>query len=239
MSPTRAIAQREFSSLFRVPVGWIVIALFVFLSGVLFAATVQPGSVASLGDLFRYSRILLLPIAPAISMRLLAEESRSGTLEPLMTSPAPDVSIVVGKFLGAWAFLGAMLAPTLVLVAILYRVSSPAPDPGPIVAGYLSVVLLGGFYLSIGLLASSLTNNQTLAFLGTLLTLVLVLVASEVASERVPSWGREVLHQFSIYRRTEDFARGVIDTSHVVFFVSVMVLCLTCATVVVQSRRWR
>ncbi|MCA9298925.1 MAG: ABC transporter permease subunit [Phycisphaerales bacterium] len=105
-----AIALREYRSLFRLPVGWVVIALYLALAGVVFAfLTLVPGEVGSMRVFFGFSGWLLLPVAPAISMRLLSEEYRAGTIETLVTSPASDASIVLGKYLGAASFLATMI----------------------------------------------------------------------------------------------------------------------------------
>jgi ABC-2 type transport system permease protein len=240
MSATRAIAMREYAAFFRLPVGWVVIALFLFLTGLLFLIVVmRPGEPATLRGLFAVSGWLMLPIAPAISMRLVSEELRSGTIEPLMTSPVSDASIVIGKYLGACLFLLTLLAPTAVYVFILYRVADPAPDPGPILAGYLSVLLVGLLYTAVGTFASALTGNQTLAFIGTLLTLLIVLLITSLGFDRAPAAAREVLAQVSIPRRVGDFAKGVVDTANIAFFVGGSVLFLALAVVAVESRRWR
>ncbi|MEZ6318129.1 MAG: ABC transporter permease subunit [Phycisphaerales bacterium] len=235
-----AIAARELDALFRLPVGWIAIALFVLLTGVVFAqTTLIPGEPATLRYFFLSSSWMLAPVAPAISMRLISEEARTGTLEPLVTAPVGDVTIVWGKYLGAVGFLVLMLAPTLVFPLVLWGASSPAPDPGPIVTGYLGLVLVGMVYLAVGTLASALTSSQTLAFLATLIVLALALVLSSGVAEKVdPRIGR-VLLAFSVPLRMRDFARGIVDTSHVVFFVSASVWFVTLAAAALESRRWR
>ena len=189
---------------------------------------------------FGVSAWLLLPVAPAVSMRLLSEEMRAGTIEPLMTAPVSDASVVVGKYLGAAAFLAAMFVPSLVVPAILAMAADPRPDAGPIVAGYLSLVLLGLLYLAAGVLASALTSNQTLAFLATLLGLLLVLLVTTVGAENasLPEWAQRVLASLSLSRRVADFAKGVIDTGHVVFFLGGTVWLLVLAVAALGSRRW-
>jgi ABC-2 type transport system permease protein len=239
MSLIWTIARREFASFFRVPLGWVAMALYLFLTGVIFAERVlAPGAPASLRYFFGVSGFLLLPVVPAISMRLISEELRSGTIEPLMTSPVADICIVLGKYLGAAMFLGAMLAPTLSYVGVLMAVSDPRPDIGPIVAGYLSLVLLGLMYLAVGTLASALTANQTLAFLVTLLALLMVmLLGSDVVS--LPRSLAPVAAAVAIGPRLADFSKGVIDTGHVVFFLSVSAWFLVLALVALETRRWR
>lgn len=239
MRATSAIALREYRSLFRVPVGWIVIALYLLLTGAVFIVGLQPGEPASLRYVFGISGWLLLPVMPAVSMRLLSEEFRSGTAEPLMTSPVGDASIVAGKYLGACLFLLTMLAPTLVYAGVLWAVSDPAPDPGPLLSGYLSLVLLGMLYLAVGTLVSALTANQTLAFLGTFLFLLIALLLTGEMAARLPGSIGQVLIRLGLGSRLEDFARGVIDSAHVVFFLTASAWFLVLAFVAVESRRWR
>lgn len=234
------IASRELSSLFRLPVGWVVIALYTLLTGAVFAyLIVSPGQAASMRVFFAIAGWLLLPVVPAVSMRLLSEEFRSGTIEPLLTSPVSDAAVVLGKYLGGFAFLVVMFLPTLLHVAILAWLSSPRPDPGPVLAGYLCLLLVGAFYLSIGLLVSSLTSNQTLAFLGTFFVLLMVLMIGLVPVERAPEAVRPVLAALSVRARVDDFAKGIIDTAHIVFFVGASALFVVLTAVAMESRRWR
>lgn len=240
MSATFAIARRELGSMFRLPVGWIVIALFALLTGCVFAyLTFIPGDVASMRLFFAVSGWLLLPVVPAVSMRLLSEEYRSGTVEPLLTSPVSDFGVALGKYAGGLAFLVLMLAPSLAHVAILSQFSDPKPDPGPILAGYSCLLLTGAFYLALGLFVSSLTSNQTLAFLGTLFALLLLLLLGSVEPERLPAAARPAVRFLAIRGRADDFAKGVIDTAHVVFFVSAAAWFVVLSALSLQSRRWR
>src|SRR5262249_19654501 len=118
------------------------------------------------------SWMLLLIVAPAMSMRLLADETRTGAIEPLMTAPVTEAGLIVGKFAGAVLFMLTCLAPTLAYVAVLNLLAKP--DPGPILAGYLGVILTGMLYLGVGTLYSTVTSSQTLAFLLTLFSLAAV-----------------------------------------------------------------
>jgi ABC-2 type transport system permease protein len=240
VSAALAIAARELSSMFRLPVGWVVVALYALLTGCVFGLVILlPGQAASMRVFFAISGWLLLPVVPAVSMRLLSEEYRAGTIEPLLTSPVSDAAVVIGKYLGACAFLVLMFVPTLAHVAILAALSDPRPDPGPILAGYLSVALVGALYLSVGLLVSALTSNQTLAFLATLFILLMIVMLGLVPGERLPEWARPVLNALSIRARLDDFAKGVIDTANIVFFLGASAWFVTLAALALQSRRWR
>ncbi|RMH25631.1 MAG: hypothetical protein D6692_10740 [Planctomycetota bacterium] len=232
------IAAREIASLFRLPVGWIVVALYAFLSALVFVQyALIPGSPATMRYFFAAAAWMMVPVAPAISMRLLAEEARSGTIEMLRTAPVDDGAVALGKFLGAWLFLGITLAPTLVLPITLALVSDPMPDPGPVVTGYLSLILFGGLCLGVGLVASALTSSQTLAFLGTLMTLVLVLLlGGPIASTLGPGIG-ERLRSVSVMGRVTELAKGVFDSGAIAFFLIAMVWSVVLTAGVLESRR--
>lgn len=234
-----AIAGRELSSYFRQPAGWIVIALMMFLMGVVFALVVLvPGRPASMRAFFEASGWLLLPVAPAVSMRLFAEELRSGTIEHLCTSPLSIPALVVGKYAGAVLFLVAMLGPTLVLPVILWLLSDPRPDIGPVLAGYLCLLLLGMLYIALGTLASVGTSNATLAFLITLFAILgLLLVGGASQASWMPAWARDACEGLSTRWRVADFAKGVIDTTHVVYFVTLSALLLLVSGAVLHLRR--
>lgn len=240
MSRALAIAGRELASLFRLPVGWVVIALYALLTGCVFSLVILvPGQAATMRLFFAVSGWVLLPVVPAVSMRLLSEEYRSGTIETLMTSPVGDAPIVVGKYLGACAFLVLMFVPTLAQVGILAALSDPRPDPGPILAGYLSLALVGALYLAVGLLVSSLTSNQTLAFLATLFVLLMIVTLGFVPLDRLPAPARPVVSALIIRTRLDDFAKGVIDTAHIAFFAGASAWFVLLSALAVQSRRWR
>lgn len=239
MHQTWAIALREAMSLFRVPVGWLVLALYVGLWGVMFVQFVLvPGAPATLRPLFATAAWLMLPIAPAISMRLVSDELRTGSYELLATAPVGDLSLTLGKFLGAGLFLLAMLAGTLPLVGVLMAFSQPAPDVGPMLAGYLSVTLLGLLFLSVGLLASCLTPSQTLSFLGAMLTLLVWLLATTVGRARAPDAVAQVLAALAITDRLAGFAKGVIDTGDVAFFLVLTAWFVLASSMAIAVRRW-
>lgn len=234
-----AIARRELAGYFRQPAGWIIIALMLLMTGVVFALIVLvPGRPASMRAFFEASGWLLLPVAPAISMRLLAEELRSGTIEPLLTSPLSGPALILGKFVGAALFLLAMLAPTLLLPVMLMALSDPRPDIGPIGAGYLCLVLLGMLYTSVGLFASACTSNATLAFLVTLFGILgLLLVGSGSQAPWLPEWARAACEGLSTRPRVGDFAKGVIDTAHVVYFLTATACFLLLSGATMHLRR--
>lgn len=238
MSGALAIARREFASMFRTPVGWLLCALFLLLAGFVFAfGSLRPGEPASMRDFFTLSNWLLMLVCPAISMRLFAEERRSGTIERLLTTPVTDAGVVAGKILGALAFLCVMLALSLVYPATLLAIS-PA-SVGPIVAGYTGLALLGLFYISLGALCSALTQSQVTAFVVALFAIqALRIVAAQAPLLLDPPLGAAIA-SLSVERRLADFGRGVIDLSHVVYFASLSAWLACLGVVALGSRRWR
>ncbi len=238
MTRLLALTSREFSSFFRTPLGWVVIATFFCLSSVFFVQTsLRPGEVATMRNFFSTWWGLLLFLAPAISMRLISEELRTNTIEPLLTAPVGESTVIASKYFAAVLFLVAMLLPTGVYVVVLDTLSRP--DFGPILAGYLGLLLLGMLYLAVGTLASALTSSQTLAFLGTLFTLLLL----DLVPHRFGPGLREpfdsLVTAVAPSIRMQDFARGLIDTSNVAFFLAASLWFLALAVLVLQSRRWR
>ena len=238
MRAISAIAGREWASMLRTPSGWIVIALYLLLSGIAVAvSTVEPGVPASLRQFFGASHLIMLVVAPAIAMRLMSEEFRAGTIEPLMAAPISDWAIVIGKYLGGVAFLLTLLAPTLLYVALLEWLSDP--DYGPILAGYLGLTLLGMLYIAVGLLVSSLTRSTVVALLGTLFALMVIELAAGQGSQHVGQPYARILEALSVRTRLADFAKGVIDTAHIAFFLLTTGWFVCLAAVATESRRWR
>jgi len=233
-----AIATREYASMFRLPIGWVVLALYLLLTGVVFAAgSLRPGEPASLRGLFTLSDWLLLFIAPAISMRLLSDEWRQGSIEPLMTAPISDWQIVTGKYAGAAMFLLTLLAPTLVYVGALEWLS--APDYGPIAAGYLGLILTGMVYLALGIVCSALTSSQVVAFLTTIFALLILRIGTTLGAAAIGAPWDAWLYPLSIDMRMQDFTRGIISTAHIVVLLAACAWLVTIAVSIVESRRWR
>ena len=233
-----SIFAREYLGFFRTPLGWVVVAVFAALSGFVFARqTLMPGEVASMRGFFQVWWALLMVVAPAVSMRLVSDELRAGTLEPLLATPAPDGVVIAGKYFAGLAFVATMLAPTLLYVLLLLRFGDP--ELGPIIAGYLGLLALAMVYLAVGTLISTFTASGSLAFLATFIALLAAEVVSRVVAPVAPEWAREALFALSVNDRMADFAKGLIVLEHVVFFIAVSVWLLILATLSLQSRRWR
>jgi ABC-2 type transport system permease protein len=185
---------------------------------------------------FQNCMVVFLFVVPLITMRTYAEEKRSGTIELLMTSPVTDFEIIIGKFLGAMSLYGAILAVTLVHMAVLFRFGNP--EWKPLVSGYFGLLLLGGCFVSVGLFFSSLTKNQIVAGMFTFAVLLLLWVIDWIGSFSGPTVARFTSY-ISLTGHVEDFLRGIVDTEHVVYYLSFITFGLFLTAKAVDSERWR
>ena len=229
------IYRRELRSYFHSPVAYVVIVVFLAIVGWFFTNTLFLANVASVGTVFEVVPWIFIGFVPAITMRLLAEEKKSGTIELLTTKPIRDVEIVLGKFFAAWTLLAAALAPTLLYVITIGALGDV--DLGPILAGYLGLLLMGGVYIGIGLFASGLTENQIVAFIVTLV-IVLALFLIDKMLVFMPEALATTLEFLSIDYHFSSIARGVIDSRDVIYFGSVMGFSLMLATASLERRKW-
>jgi ABC-2 type transport system permease protein len=192
-------------------------------------------NVAQLRVVFDYAPLMFLFFVPAITMRLLAEEKKTGTIELLTTKPVQDVEIVLGKFLAAWVLLMATLLPTLLYVVTLMSLGKM--DFGPVVTGYVGLLLVGGVYVAVGLLASSLTDNQIVAFIMGFLFVFIFFMFDKVLVF-VPQGIASTLEFLSVDYHFSNIARGVIDSRDMIYFASVLGFSLLLATVSLERRKW-
>ncbi len=253
MTNILAIARKEWRGYFASPIGYVVIGMYAVVFGYFYAVglnwfvqqSIQApamggGPVNVNQQMIRYvflnSTVIFLFVVPLITMRTYAEEKRSGTIELLMTSPVTDFQIVMGKFFGAMALYGAMLAVTLIHVGLLFQFGHP--EWKPIASGYLGLVLLGGCFVSVGLFFSSLTKNQIVAGMFTFAVLLLLWVIDWIGSFSDPSMARLTAY-LSLTGHIEDFLRGIVDTEHVVYYVSFITFGLFLTAKAVDSERWR
>jgi ABC-2 type transport system permease protein len=169
-------------------------------------------------------------------MRSYAEEKRSGTIELLLTSPLKDWEIILGKFLGALALWGLALAISLVHIAVLYKYGNP--EWKPIATAYLGLLLMGGCFISVGLLVSSLTSNQIVAGMATFGVFLLLWVINWIGSFSGPTVDG-ITRYLSIIDHFDDFAKGIVDTSHLVYYLSFISFGLFLTAKSVDSERWR
>jgi ABC-2 type transport system permease protein len=180
--------------------------------------------------------ILILFLMPMVTMRAYSEEKRSGTIELLLTSPLTDFQIILGKFFGAMALYGVMLLVTLIHLGLLFVYGTP--EWKPILTAYIGLLLMGGCFISLGLFISSLTKNQIVAGFLTFATFLMLWIINWLGESSGPTT-RDVLNYLSITEHFDDFARGIIDTKHVVYYLSFITFGLFLTAKSVDSERWR
>ncbi|MGA9118123.1 MAG: ABC transporter permease [Bacteroidota bacterium] len=229
------VFRREIRSYFNSPVAYVVMIVFLSIIGWFFASNLFLMNLATLRVMFELVPLVFLFFVPAVTMRLLAEEKKSGTLELLITKPVTDMEIVLGKFLAGWVLVAAALVPTVVYLITIMILGSP--DIGPIIAGYAGLLLMGGVYVAIGLLASSLTENQIVAFIiGFLLVFILFMLDKVLIY--LPSSFASTLEFLAIDTHFSNIARGVVDSRDILYFVSLLGFSLMLATVSLERRKW-
>lgn len=236
MTNIPTVFRREMNAYFLSPVAYVVIVVFLVVSGYFFQQALFITNEASLRYSLAISQFIFSILTPVITMRLLAEESKTGTIETLMTAPVTDLEVVLGKFLSAWGLYGVMLAPTLIYIALLSWVGSP--DIGPVISSYIGLMLMGAMFVSIGLLVSSLTKNQIVAaVIGIVSLMLLWVVGYYVAGGE--GWFSEVLKYIGTFGHWDTFTKGLVDTRDVVYYVSLTALFIFITVRVVESRKWR
>lgn len=243
MSPMVTIAKREFRSYFDSPLAYVVICLSFLSLGLVFflyRGGFWQVDRATAERIFAYAPMgLSLLVIPVVTMRLLAEEKRSGTLEMLITLPVKDSDVILGKYLGALGLVMTLVLATLAYPVAMFRFPwSLGPlDWGPVFSGYLGLLLFSGAAVAIGLLVTSLTESQAVAFFITVFVLGFLWFLGEAASLMSGTVGG-VLQYVSFQTRFEGFARGLIDTRDVVYFLSVTALALVVAFRALERRKW-
>ncbi len=238
MQRVSALTQRELASSFLSPIAYVVAAVFLVATGYLFMNnTLVEGGEASIRFLLDSMAWILIFAIPLLTMRVIADEYASGTIETLLTAPVTDVEVVVGKFLGVLVFYTALLATTLVHVVLLFRYGGS--DFGVVLYGYVGMLLLGALYVAVGVFASALTRYQLLAALvGMSILALLTLMVDALAAWKGGLW-REVLSYINVLHHFGDFSKGILDTRSIVFFLSGTLFFLFLSVKVMESRRWR
>jgi ABC-2 type transport system permease protein len=236
MKATLAIAERELKTYFLSPVGYVVIAGFLALASYMFYLPLAFAGESSMRHWTYNIVIILVIMVPALTMRLIAEERRTGTIEVLSTSPITDAQVVVGKFLGCLGFYTAMLALTFTYPIILTRLGKP--EMGPIFASYLGLFLFGASFVAIGLLASALTKSQVVGFVSAFVVLLFLFLVEWMAQAGA-GWITTVVRYIGIQQHLENFTKGIIDTKDVIYHLSVVALCLLLSVRAMQAWKWR
>lgn len=242
MSPVASIFRRELRSYFATPVAYVFIVIFLMMSGALmfYIGGFYERGQADLQPFFTFHPWLYLFLVPAISMRLWAEERRSGTIELLLTLPVTVWQAVLGKFLAAWAFLALALMLTFPAWITVNYLGNP--DNGVILASYLGSLLMGGAFLAIGSCISACTRNQVVAFILALVTCFVLLMAGfplvlDVVRPLAPQVLVDTIAGLSFLTHFSAISKGVIDLRDVLYFVLSIVVWLYATVIVIDLKK--
>jgi ABC-2 type transport system permease protein len=237
--------KREFAVFFYSPIAYVLLTVAAVINGGVFLLIVdsltdpQAPRMAAMEMLFGnvFFWFIVLVLTPLITMRTLAEERHSGTLETLLTAPISDAQVVLAKYLAAVGFYIVLWLPTLAYPIFLSRYAEI--DLGPILSGYLGTLVVGMMFAAIGVLGSSLTRNQIIAALisfGANMVLFVIGIFGAIGAESSPD---SVLPYMDFWTHMQEFGRGIVDTRHLAYYGSVTLLALFCTVQILQLRRWR
>jgi len=235
MQNIKHIFNKEFKSYFVSPIAYIVISVFLIIIGWLFFSTFFLDRQANMTRFFSLLPVAFAFVVPAVTMRLFSEEINIGSYEILLTMPVEFRDIIVGKFLAAVGFIGVMLIPTLFYALSITFLGKL--DWGPVIGGYLGAILLGATYCSIGLLASSITRNQVVAFIiGMAVCLALTLLIDFMLFF-LPNFLVGIFQYLSANYHFQNIAKGVIDLRDILYFVSVSFVVLYGTNLIMQRKK--
>lgn len=219
------IAQRELDSFFDSLIAYIMLVLFLGFSGFftwLLGADIFLVGQASLGSFFNVAYWTLFFFIPALTMRLLAEEKKTGTLELLLTKAVSDRQVVLGKFLSAFVLVLIALLFTTPYIITVSNIGNI--DAGQVLCGYLGLMLMSAMYISIGLFTSSITSNQVVAFLAALFIGLFFHIIFGIIAQQFTGWAGQVFESLSLTNHLESISRGVLDTRDLIYFISLTVI---------------
>ena len=237
MRTVQAVAWKEIQIYFSSPTAYIVAMIFLAMASFFFVRDLSnPFPQASMSSFFQGATIILILLAPTLTMRLMAEEQKLGTIELLLTSPVRDWEVVLGKYIASLVFLLGTVVLTLYFVILLVIFADP--DPGPIWSGYLGLILYGAAALSIGLLTSTLTSNQIVAAV-VAMGILLVLYFTDFAAGTLTGLPATIVNEIGLKSHFDDFDRGVIDTKHIAYYLLLTSFFVFLTIRALESRRWR
>lgn len=228
-----ALAKKEIGYYFSSPIGYIVLTAFFFITGFFFWVILKSHQ-ASMAPVFQNTIVILLFLSPGITMRLWSEEEKSGTAELLKTSPLTLWEIVMGKYVGACVFFCVMSVSTVIFLAFI--AANGNPDYGVVLANYVGYILAALAFFSIGLLVSTMSENQIVSMVVTWVALLVLWVIGAAGDFVQGAWG-DFLKNLSLYGRLDDFIRGSIGLNHVIYFLSMTFLGLFFSVKVLESKR--
>lgn len=236
MNKIIAIAKKETKVNIKSPVSYILMCLAIIIFNVFFFIIIDENREATLRDMFTLMEFMFVFIIPLLTMKTVAQENESGTMEFLKTTPTSNTDIIVGKYVGVAIYFSMMLVLTLPYYAIIEFFANP--DRGAIFLGYFGIWLEGLFFLAIGVMTSVWTKSQVLAAMSSYI-LILSLYFSKIGSRYVDGLAQDVVNYLSVMGHSENFFRGLLTTSDLIYFITGTVFCLTIARLSAENRIWK
>lgn len=230
-----AILRREFATYFRAPLGYIYLAIFYFFGGQFFSSVLY-SMTNDISIIFSSMFSIMLFTIPLLTMRLMSEDKRLKTDQALLTAPVSLNGIVLGKFLAAFALFGIGIAITVIYFLILSAMASPQWNI--FFGNLLGIILLGAALISIGMFISSLTESQMIAAIGGFAAMFFIFLIDSIASLIPISWLGDAIKQLSFTTRYNDFTSGILDFTHILFFLSVVVIFNFLTVRILERKRW-
>ncbi len=243
MKAVWATFLRELRAYFFSPLAYVVLFFFLVVNGVIFAnligALADPRAPAepALGFFFRSTWLMLILLGPVLTMRLVSEELRSGSIEVLMTAPVTEGQVIAGKYLAALTFFAFLWLPTAAYALLISRHSDV--DWGPIAAGYLGILGIGALFLAAGIFASAMTRSQLVAAMVTVALLFLLFLLGMFEELVTHENIKQLLGYINLWNHIDEFARGIVDTRRLVYYLSGSLFFLFLASRALADKKWR
>jgi ABC-2 type transport system permease protein len=231
----KTIYSKELRSYFNSPVAYIVIIVFLAIVGYFFSSSFFSNNMATMRGMFDMVPFVFLFFIPAITMRSFSEEKKQGTIELLLTKPVKDYELVIGKFLSAFVLMAITLLPTLLYVLVLLWMGEP--DKGALIGGYLGLILMGGIYIGVGIFASSLTENQVVAFIIGFVAVFALFMMGKILQQVSPGLVSAVEFLSADYHYS-NVSRGVVDSRDLIYYFSMIFLTIFLTKTSLESRKW-
>ena len=238
------IARREYNAYFNSPIAYVVAAVILIIVGIIFSANIyfasqQPGIVPAMDMITSVLAFMLVFTIPAITMRLLTDETRLGTIELLLTAPVRDWEVVVGKWLGAFLFVLSIIAITVIFPIAMNGMVQPGIDQGLVITSYLALIFFTATLVAVGVFVSSLFNNQIASFVTTMGMFIVIWFLLSMVAQLSSGTFAEVVRYLDLQTHFNNLVRGTIELGDVVYYFSMTALFLMLGTVSLESRRWR
>lgn len=235
VSVISTIYRKEMKSFFTSALAYVIMVVFLSITAWFYVNNIFLNGYASMRELFSIVPYIFLFMVPALTMRMISEEKKNGTIELLATKPIRDIDIVMSKFLASWSMIVVTLLPTIIYYFSISSIGSL--DDGQVFTGYLGLILMASIFSAIGVFASSLTENQVIAFIIGFILMFIIFMMDKVLIY-LPSWAATPIEFIGVDYHFRNIARGVLDTRDIIYFGSMLVFILFGTKISLERRKW-